>query len=136
MSLKISTAAVDRAETGVWLDYPKGGRFLVASKSSRAYKRALFRDVGGAKQRDKEDLNKAELAIIKVVAAHILKGWEGVEIDGSEFEFTPDNSLKLLTAFGPWSAELMEWLSAQSQDLEVFEAQEEAAKAAALKSGD
>jgi len=92
----------DGEEAGTWMEFDEGVKFLVARKSSPAYKAFVSK-----KYRENEKLiatkgssaraeKISEGIMLDALANHILKGWEGVVSDGTPVEYSPEVAKQIL----------------------------------------
>lgn len=99
--LELNTLAVDpsAAQNGVWADF-MGARFLIARHNNEAanfHRSRLVLDNFDAIQAQDDSAEQLSRKIqVEVMANHVLLGWEGVTIDGSQVDYTPELGIKYL----------------------------------------
>lgn len=132
----------DKDAKGVWIEYPdksdngnqKPAEFLIASTSSREYRKALNAEVRKRFHRKwLEDIEGRDEAEIQALAKTVLLSWRGavyLERAGEVSQYSREAAIKALRI-----PAFKAWVEAEANNLENFQAQEKAADIAALKSG-
>ena len=125
LDLNLKAIDLDKAASGVWIEYDDGISFLIARSNSQDYKTAVRRMHKQYKyQIDNETLSdaKSDALMAGLIASHILIGWKGLESSGEEFKYTRDNAIALLSdeRYG----EIRAWIMVQADDLENFRSAE------------
>jgi len=110
---------------GNWVEIGEGASLLIARAGNPKYSRLLERlqkPHRTAIRRDRLPDDIAEKIVTKVLAETVLIGWKGVFYKDEELEYTPENSLMLLTEL----KDLKELVAELGRDVSNFkEADEE-----------
>jgi len=101
MALELNSVKFTPSDEGEWKDSPDwaGVKFLVRSIESKDYR--IARDLHF--QKVMKALNRvpttAELepGVNKLLARHILRGWEGLAADGKPLEYSPQTAIEKMT---------------------------------------
>ena len=118
-----------KQEEGVWREYPKGGRFLIAragNKKAESYKRSLTRPYQG---RRKGIPDEVALEIGQKVAARcILLDVGDVVVNEQEFGHSEEDRLMIMQ--DPELQDIAFWVLTESDSIENYdrESKEDAAK--------
>lgn len=119
----------EAALNGTWKEYD-GARFFITCSKTPAFQRAITKRVRKhGQQAFKRDLDLMVDITKEAMAETVLKGWEGVNVDGVEFPATAENKLAMMEL-----PEFREWLTETAGELENFKAEAVAADVDALKS--
>ena len=125
LDLNIKAIDLDKAASGVWIEYDDGISFLIARSNSPDYRNAVRRMHKQYKfQIDNETLSdaKSDALMAGLIASHILIGWKGLKSAGEDFKYTRDNAVALLS--DERYSEIKAWIMAQAEDLENFRNEE------------
>jgi hypothetical protein len=129
----------EKDSKGTWITYPdqsngnKPAEFLIASTSSKEYRKALNVEVRKRFHRNwLTDIEGRDEAEIMAMAKAVLLGWRGavyLEQAGEVTAYSREAAIKALhiPAFKAW-------VEAEANNLENFQTEEKAADVAALKS--
>ena len=111
---------------GVWIDIGPDCSILVARAATRAYGRALTKEVEKYKVAlgTKDDVadDTSDMIMCKVMAEHILLGWKGLSYDGAPLEYSKENAAKVLAI-----KDFRKVVMGHADDLANFKAQAEEA---------
>lgn len=129
----------EKDSKGVWITYPdqsngnQPAEFLIASTSSKEYRKALNQEVKKRFHRNwMNDIEGRDEAEIQALAKAVLLGWKGavyMERAGEITSYSKEAAIKALhiPAFKLW-------IESEANNLENFQNEEKAADIAAIKS--
>lgn len=130
----------DKDSKGTWIEYPdrsngnKLAEFLIASTSSKEYRKALNAEVRKRFHRNwMNDIEGRDEAEIHAMAKAVLLGWRGDVYLERAGEITPFSREAAIAALR--IPAFKTWVESEASNLENFQSQEKAADLAALKSG-
>jgi hypothetical protein len=117
-------------QTGIWIDYGKHGKILIARAGGRNTKFAKIVDVKTRPYRRQIDQGTVDQQVADRLAAEsfaegVVLGWEGIkDKEGNDIPFTVGNVVKLLTDLPDLFSDLREQALQASnfRELEVEEA--------------
>lgn len=105
---------------GVWRPYKDGSELLIARIGNEKYRSLLRRKVKSnrAVLDNEDDLadKVGEAVVLEAISSTILLGWKGINVNGAEYPYTPENALKLLKA----SREFREAVRNYADDAEAY----------------
>ncbi len=105
---------------GVWRPYKDGSELLIARIGNDRYRSLLRRKVKSnrAVLDNEDDLadKVGEQVVLEAMSRTILLGWKGIQVNGEDFPYSPENALKLLTA----SREFRDAVRNYADDAEAF----------------
>jgi hypothetical protein len=130
--MDLNTYKTDRTKDleGAWIELGDGARLLVASVQSPTYKKVIRKRLKGIPGHLlKADPEMQDKIIGEVMAEFILLDWEGITEDGLAVKPTLENRKKAMKL--PHFREVVAELAT---DISVFQAEDEAADVAAIKS--
>lgn len=129
----------EKDSKGTWVQYPdhsngnKPAEFLIASTTSREYRKSLNQEVKKRFHRKwLEDIEGRDEAEIQAMAKTVLLGWRGdvyLERAGEVTPYSRDAAIRALRI-----PAFKTWVESEAANLDNFQ-QEKAADVAALKSG-
>jgi hypothetical protein len=130
----------DKDVKGTWIEYPdhsngnKPAAFLIASTSSKEYRKALNAEVRKRFHRNwLNDIDGRDEAEIQAMAKAVLLNWKGDVYLDRAGEVTPYSREAAIRALKIPAFKV--WVETEAANLENFQNQEKAADVAALKSG-
>lgn len=131
----------DKDSKGTWIEYPdnsgngnKPAEFLIASTSSKEYRKALNAEVRKRFHRKwLDDVEGRDEAEVMALAKAVLLDWRGdvyLERAGEVTEYSREAAINALRI-----PAFKAWVEAEANNLDNFQSQEKAADLAALKNG-
>lgn len=123
VDLRTIAADVAMKDDGVWETYhthPDGDiRVKIASADNEHFRKALRHDVRKQRKGFRADSELSEAANeardVKLVATHIIRDWEGVQLDGVETPYSLDVGIKVLS--DPAYQHFYDWIWAFASDV-------------------
>lgn len=133
MDLKSYATDEQLEEEGRWIPL-EDGEFLIAASGNPQHKKLIAKlaRTKYAQALRQQNVREIEKMNVEAMAGAILLDWRGnVNVDGKPVTYSKEAALALLKF-----SQFREWVATQSTTVANFQAEEEAADRADLKSGD
>ncbi len=121
--MELTKYAIDeqREVGGIWVETSASGRLLVA-RAGNPRATAMFERLSKPYQSNRGGIPKdiEETLYLRVMARHILLGWEGVTEGGQPVEYSPEAAEKLLKKYKGFREEVL----AYATNLDLFRAEQ------------
>jgi hypothetical protein len=100
--MELNQLAIDyeKSTKGIWVDFTKEVKFLIAKKPNPKFDEELAKliepflaSIAAGTFDDVLD----KLITAKATAKTVLLGWEGITVDGEPYEYSYENALEMLT---------------------------------------
>lgn len=102
---------------GKWFSHSKGSRFLIVSLNNPAYQSAFTELIAKSDSAEARASDEFRLDTYKLMAKHILKGWQGIyDENGQELPYSSGLAFDLLKS----SKDFSDWVTRKAMNSSSF----------------